>query len=677
MSELNLLDFIIEGSKELEDFYYKIQNLFPVCLKCQKPVFLNNLKENKIVKVKIECPFCKNLETLTLKEYIEKLESLIPEKKYCKEHKDKLSYGFCQECDNWLCKECFIEHIPENHDLYQSQFKIRPACPEHPKEKASFYDPQQNKYFCNKCNFKPILDQLTNAYFYNLQDNKILSHCYRCLHYDFIITEARKDLNKLDILINKILNDKDSELGKEKSEKINHAYDLINKNIDEVRLNNLFIANSYLKSIPNYHVFKNIKNNMGENHKTFWGFNDMIYEIEDKEKDMTKETLLALIDKFISLCENNITTGIHNKLSEENMLNFPDESDLRVKETQSYKIDENEVRKGYLLEKGKSFIIHGTDYFIIYDSNTFGKILEKKFLKNRISYISIIDNKRFLVSFEKHYEYYELKEAKYECTKPAEIQRVNLDEFKKEMGIEVKPKKEKKDNDESDESSDEYDPDAPFQPKDINGGIDAIVLLKDETKVAIGQGTLISIREFDTGKLIKTLVKHEGGIEVLFTVGNYLVSSCSCNNLCFWNLDSLELEKCLDAGFKSPTAYIIIDEETMITGGDTGGSQIDLDLLKVVGDYSGDFMIIEGLVQLNDEEVIIATQDYSTSTNNFYLLNIYSMDISLHMKNVHNDICEACIKIDDNRFVSLCRDCTFKVWNIKEKENKSDKDDDE
>ena len=657
--------------------FYKIQNLFPVCLKCQKPVFLNNLKENKIVKVKIECPFCKNLETLTLKEYIEKLESLIPEKKYCKEHKDKLSYGFCQECDNWLCKECFIEHIPENHDLYQSQFKIRPTCPEHPKEKASFYDPQQNKYFCNKCNFKPILDQLTNAYFYNLQDNKILSHCYRCLHYDFIITEARKDLNKLDILINKILNDKDSELGKEKSEKINHAYDLINKNIDEVRFNNLFIANSYLKSIPNYHVFKNIKNNMGENHKTFWGFNDMIYEIEDKEKDMTKETLLALIDKFISLCENNITTGIHNKLSEENMLNFPDESDLRVKETQSYKIDENEVRKGYLLEKGKSFIIHGTDYFIIYDSNTFGKILEKKFLKNRISYISIIDNKRFLVSFEKHYEYYELKEAKYECTKSVEIQKANLDEFKKEMGIEVKPKKEKKDSDESDESSDEYDPDVPFQPKDINGGIDAIVLLKDETKVAIGQGTLISIREFDTGKLIKTLVKHEGGIEVLFTVGNYLVSSCSCNNLCFWNLDSLELEKCLDAGFKSPTAYIIIDEETMITGGDTGGSQIDLDLLKVVGDYSGDFMIIEGLVQLNDEEVIIATQDYSTSTNNFYLLNIYSMDISLHMKNVHNDICEACIKIDDNRFVSLCRDCTFKVWNIKEKENKSDKDDDE
>ena len=423
MSELNLLDFIIEGSKELEDFYYKIQNLFPVCLKCQKPVFLNNLKENKIVKVKIECPFCKNLETLTLKEYIEKLESLIPEKKYCKEHKDKLSYGFCQECDNWLCKECFIEHIPENHDLYQSQFKIRPTCPEHPKEKASFYDPQQNKYFCNKCNFKPILDQLTNAYFYNLQDNKILSHCYRCLHYDFIITEARKDLNKLDILINKILNDKDSELGKEKSEKINHAYDLINKNIDEVRFNNLFIANSYLKSMPNYHVFKNIKNNMGENHKTFWGFNDMIYEIEDKEKDMTKETLLALIDKFISLCENNITTGIHNKLSEENMLNFPDESDLRVKETQSYKIDENEVRKGYLLEKGKSFIIHGTDYFIIYDSNTFGKILEKKFLKNRISYISIIDNKRFLVSFEKHYEYYELKEAKYECTKSVEIQK--------------------------------------------------------------------------------------------------------------------------------------------------------------------------------------------------------------------------------------------------------------
>ena len=241
MSELNVLDFIKEGSKELEDFYYKIQNLFPVCIKCQKPVFLKNLKENKILKVKIECPFCKNLETLTLKEYIEKLESLIPEKKYCKEHKDKLSYGFCQDCENWLCKGCFIEHIPEKHDLYQSQFKIRPTCPEHPKEKASFFNPQENKYLCNKCNFKPILDKLTNAYFYNLQDNKILSHCYRCLYYDFIITEARKDLYKLDLLINKILIDKDNELGKEKSEKLNQAYDLINNNIDEVRFNNIFI----------------------------------------------------------------------------------------------------------------------------------------------------------------------------------------------------------------------------------------------------------------------------------------------------------------------------------------------------------------------------------------------------------------------------------------------------
>ena len=683
MTELNLLDYIIDGEKELEDFYYKIQNLFPVCLKCQKPTFLNNLKENKIVKIKIECPFCKNLETLTLKEYIEKLEALIPEKKYCKEHKDKLSYGFCQDCDIWLCKECFIGHLPENHDLYQSQFKIRPTCPEHPKEKASFYYPKENKYLCNKCNFKPILDQLTNAYFYNLQDDGILSHCYRCLNYDFIITEARKDLNNLDCLIDKILNGEDSKLAEEKSEQINTAYNLINKNIYEVRFNNLFIANSYLKSMPNYHVFKNIKNNMGENHTTFWGFNDMIYEIKDKEKDMTKETLLELIDKFIGICENNLTTGMHKKLSEEDMLDFPDESELRVVEIGSYKIDEKEICKGYLLEKGKSFIIHGIDYFIIYDSNTFGKILEKKFLQDGISYVSVIDNKRFLVSFDKHYEYYELKEGKYELTKTVEIQEVNLDEFKKEMGIEVKPKKEKKekknddDEEDNDDESDEYDPDAPFHPKDINRNISAITLLKDETKVAVGQGSLISIREFNTGKLIKTLVKHEGGIEVLFTVHNYLVSSCLCNNLCFWNMDTLELEKCLDCGFKNPTGYVIIDDETMITGGDTGGNLIDLDILKDLGYYSGDFIMLEGLVQINDEEVLVATKDYSTSTNNFYLLDIYSMEIKLHMKNVHSDICEACIKIDDNRFVSLCRDCTFKVWNIKEKENKSDLDKDE
>lgn len=674
MSELDLLEFI--KPKELKEFYIKIQNLFPVCLKCKKPIFLNNLKENKIVKVKIECPFCKYTDTLTLEDYINKLDSLIPEKEYCKVHKDKLSFGYCQDCNNWLCKECFIKHIPENHDLYQSQFKIRPTCPQHPKEKASFYDPEKNVYICNKCNFKPLLSKLTNAYYYNLQDNKILSHCYRCLYYDFIITEARKVLYKLDSLIHKILKDKDSELGKEKSEKINSAYNLIDKNIEEVRFNNLFIANSYLKSMPNYHSFKNIKNNMGENHKTFWAFNDMIYEVEDKEKGMTKETLIELIDKFINICENNITTGIHNKLSEDDMLDFPDESDLRVEEINSYKIDEEEVYRGYLLEKGKSFIIHGRNYFIIYDSNTFKQILKVYFLHDRISYISIIDSKRFLISYEDHYEYYELKENKYQRIKRVEIQKVNLDEFKREMGIEVKEKKkEKKNDDDSDESSEEYDPDAPFQPKDINGSISSITLLNDETKVAVGQGTLISIREFDTGKLIKALIKHEGSVDVLFTLKNYLVSACSCNSICFWNIETLELEKCLDVGFKSPTAYLVVDDEYMITGGDTGGYQIDLDFLKVVGDYSGDFMMVNALVQLNDEEVLIGTKEYSTSTNNFYLINIYLMDLKLHLKNVHSDLCESFIKIDDNRFVSICRDCTFKVWKIKEKLDKKEESD--
>ena len=93
--------------------------------------------------------------------------------------------------------------MPKNHYLYQSQFKIRPTCVEHPKEKASFYNTQNNLYLCDKCNFKPILNQLTNAFYYNLQDDKNLSHCYRCLYYDFIITEARKDLYKLQELIKK------------------------------------------------------------------------------------------------------------------------------------------------------------------------------------------------------------------------------------------------------------------------------------------------------------------------------------------------------------------------------------------------------------------------------------------------------------------------------------------
>ena len=677
MSELDLLKFI--EPKELIEFYEKIQNLFPICIKCQKPILFQNIKEDKKVKIKIECPFCNYSEKLTLNDYITKLESLIPEKKYCNIHTDKLSYGFCQDCNIWQCKKCFIDHISTNHVVYQSQFKIRPTCKEHPNEKASFYNTESNTYLCNKCNFKSQLQKLTNAYFYNLQDDHILSHCYRCLYYDFIITEAKKDLNKLNDLIMKII-DKDSELAKEKSEKINKAYDLINNNINEVRFNNLFLANSYLKSMPNYHIFKNIKNNMGENHKTFWAFNDMIYEIEDKEKNMTKEILLELIDKFINICENNLTTGIHNKLSEENMFNFIDESKLKVKEIKCCKIDYDDVVNGFLLEKNKSFLIQGNNYFIIYDSNNFEIIQETFFINDRITYIYIIDSKRFLVSFYKYYNYYELKDNKYECTKDISLQEVNLDEFKKEMGIETKKKEEKKksdDNSDKEDSDEDDDSDSykegEINPKDINSNISAIALLKDETKIACGQGSLISIREFETGKLIKTLVKHEGGINVLFTYNDYLISCCSCNNLCFWDLNTYELKKVLDAEISSPTSYIILEDSSiMITGGSTIGYQINLDELENDQSFSGDFMILNGLVQINEDEILIATKEYSTSSNNFYLLNMFNMEPKLHLKNIHNDICEGCIKLDDKRFVTISRDCTFKVWNILEIEDDDD-----
>jgi len=36
-------------------------------------------------------------------------------------------------------------------------------------------------------------------------------------------------------------------------------------------------------------------------------------------------------------------------------------------------------------------------------------------------------------------------------------------------------------------------------------------------------------------------------------------------------------------------------------------------------------------------------------------------------KNIHNCFCDVLIKIGEKRFVSICRDLTFKVWEIKNK----------
>ena len=184
--------------------------------------------------------------------------------------------------------------------------------------------------------------------------------------------------------------------------------------------------------------------------------------------------------------------------------------------------------------------------------------------------------------------------------------------------------------------------------------------------MAVGQGTLITIREFETGKLIKTLKKHEGSVDNLFYLKNYLISCCSCNNFCFWDLDTFELKTCLDAEINSPNSYLLVDENTMITGGSMIAYKIDLEKLTAKQAFSGDFMLLGAFVKLNENEIIFATRDDETKTNNFYLYDLDIMEYELQLKNIHNDLCQGCISINDKTFVSVSRDSTFKVWEIKE-----------
>ena len=289
-----------------------------------------------------------------------------------------------------------------------------------------------------------------------------------------------------------------------------------------------------------------------------------------------------------------------------------------------------------MLEKDKLFLIHGFYYFLIYDSNTFEVFQEQKF-KNKITYISIIDSKRFLIAFEHNYEYYQLKNNKYESTKNIKIEK----DGKRE---------------------------------DLN----AITLLKDQTKIACGEGNIISIRELETGKLTLTLTKHKGSLQVLFVHKNdihknfYLVSCCSYLNLCFWNLNNYQLIKELKVDIKSPTSYLILKntlDDLMITIGYSFFNKVDLDTLTIEGKISDSniFSLITGSIQLNSIYVLIAAHDMITQNHNFYLLDIDDMEIQLMKKNIHNCFCDVLIKIGEKRFVSICRDLTFKVWEIKNK----------
>ena len=93
---------------------------------------------------------------------------------------------------------------------------------------------------------------------------------------------------------------------------------------------------------------------------------------------------------------------------------------------------------------------------------------------------------------------------------------------------------------------------------------------------------------------------------------------------------------------------------------------IDLENLTVEEAFSGDFMLLDAFVKLNENEIIFATRDEETKTNNFYLYDLNTKEYELQLKNIHNDLCQGCISINKKMFVSVSRDSTFKIWEIKE-----------
>ena len=385
---------------------------------------------------------------------------------------------------------------------------------------------------------------------------------------------------------------------------------------------------------------------------------------EENENNMTKEVIIELIDKICEICDTSLTTSEHKKLSEENDFNFKKETDMRIKEIKNVKLDFKDIVSGiFLLKENERFLIYDSYEFKIFDAHNF-TIIQGKLYQSRISYINIVDEKKFIVAIRDYYELYEFQEdGKYKLIKTINLEKIEPEKKPEDLNKEKEKKKSESDSDDDDSENND--------DKKINSNINSIALLKDQTKIAVGQRTLITIREFETGKLIKKLEnQHEGSVDYLFilTEGlglNYLVSCCSCNNFCFWDIDSFNFILKLDAEINSPTSYLLVDQDTLITGGSMIGYKIDLEEMEVAKDFSGDFMLLDSFAKLSDNEVLFATRDEETNTNNFYILNLDTMEYEMHMKNIHNDLCQGCINLSEDKIISVSRDSTFKVWEIK------------
>ena len=152
--EENKFDTEVETPKENEISVLKEDSY--VCTECKSPIEILSIDEEEN-KICFRCLKNKSheIKTLPILEYLEKMKKNTYLYYTCSncnlsQNDCDLIFDYCFECNNILCNQCKIKHIPNDHHFIKSK-EINTKCLLHKGDVIIGYCLDCNIQLCNKC----------------------------------------------------------------------------------------------------------------------------------------------------------------------------------------------------------------------------------------------------------------------------------------------------------------------------------------------------------------------------------------------------------------------------------------------------------------------------------------------------------------------------------------------
>ena len=365
--------FFITQFDILQNYISQTNNndLIIPCSICKKGTFI--IKSNNFIKI------LKLSENNNNKKNIPNKNNIIINP-LCKKHKN-VSEVFCEQCEQWFCKECIKIHNEignSHHNLLNKKntFNTKIKCNKH-ENKIKFYCENCNELICNDCcelehklhkflNLREFLNNAENNIDFNKMkklNNIIFDFSMKKSNFEKIYSKYYKNLiYKMDEIINNFTKIKLNFIQQMnyihlKQNNLNEiillSFNKIDKNIE----NFLDKNNNKKKNIHNllflnnlYKFFDNINENNNNNNINI--NNNDYFNLEKKFKINNKN-----INKLNKILPTNFTTGENSFIETSNLLNM-----IKEKENEIYDINNKDMNINYINKNNSVMINDITNY---------------------------------------------------------------------------------------------------------------------------------------------------------------------------------------------------------------------------------------------------------------------------------------------------------------------------